>query len=117
MREDRPPQSLGRAKSLRRAMTEPEKRLWHLLRAKRMQSLKFRRQVPVGPYIADFLCHSKMVIAEADGSQHAESARDMKRDAYLAAKGFQILRFWNDDILRRPKEVVDTIAARCGLNW
>ena len=82
-----------------------------------MQSLKFRRQAPVGPFIADFLCYSKMLVVEADGSQHADSAHDSKRDDYLASEGFQVLRFWNDDILRRPQEVIDTIAARCGLAW
>src|SRR6185312_3184456 len=84
------------AKTLRHAMTEAELYLWQLLRSRQISDLKFRRQVPVGPWIADFVCFEHMLIVEADGSQHAESRRDEIRDADLRRRGFRILRFWNN---------------------
>ena len=77
----------------RRTPTEAELRLWRLLRDQRLSGLKFRRQVPIGPYIVDFLCVSAQLIVEADGSQHGESMRDERRDAYLARQGWAVLRF------------------------
>ena len=82
---------------------------------RRLVSLKFRRQVPIGPYIVDFLCVRARLIVEADGSQHGESIRDESRDAYLACQGWTALRFWNHDILRSRESVIDTILARAGL--
>jgi very-short-patch-repair endonuclease len=79
--------------------------------------LKFRRQVPIDRYIVDFVCFEHRLIVEADGSQRAENTRDEMRDAFLAGQGFQILRFWNHDILTNPRMVADTILARCGLPW
>ena len=99
----------------RRALTEAELRLWRLLRDLRLSGLKFRRQVPIGPYIVDFLCVRARLIVEADGSQHGESIRDERRDAYLARQGWAVLRFWNHDILRNRESVIDTILARAGL--
>ena len=101
----------------RRAPTEAELRLWRLLRDRRLSGLKFRRQVPIGPYIVDFLCVSARLIVEADGSQHGESIRDERRDAYLARQGWVVLRFWNHDIVRNRESVIDTILARAGLPW
>jgi very-short-patch-repair endonuclease len=102
---------------MRRAPTEAELRLWRLLRDRRLSRLKFRRQVPIGPYIVDFLCVSAQLIVEADGSQHGESVRDERRDADLARRGWAVLRFWNHDILRNRESVIDTILARAGLPW
>ena len=102
---------------MRSAMTEPEKRLWSMLRDRRLQGLKFRRQVPVGPYIVDFLCVEKMLVVEADGSHHADSGHDQKRDEWLREQGYQVVRFWNTDILKEREVVLDTIAAACGLPW
>ena len=65
--------SLGQAKALRRKMTDAEQRLWYLLRAHRFAGHKFKRQVPIGPYIVDFACLNRKVILEVDGGQHAES--------------------------------------------
>src|SRR5271166_6596928 len=90
----------GLARAMRGAPTDAERRLWRLLRDRRLGCLKFRRQVPVGPYIVDFLCVGARVIVEADGSQHADNARDEVRDAYLAREGWKVLRFWNHDLLR-----------------
>ena len=80
----------GRARAMRRAPTDAERRLWRLLRDRRLSGLKFRRQVPVGPYIVDFLCVGARLIVEADGSQHAENSRDKVRDAYLARQGWKV---------------------------
>ncbi|MEX0406683.1 endonuclease domain-containing protein [Aquibium sp. LZ166] len=99
------------ARHLRRAMTEAEDRLWQELRGRRLDGIKFRRQVPVGRYVADFLCAEAMLIVEVDGSQHAESVRDIERDSDLKRRGFRVLRFWNDDVLRDMNAVCDTIIA------
>ena len=102
---------------MRRAPAEAELRLWRLLRARRLSGFEFRRQVPIGPYVVDFLCVSARLIVEADGSQHGESIRDERRDADLAGQGWAVLRFWNHDILRNRESVIDTILARTGLPW
>ena len=74
-------------------------------------AFKFRRQVPVGPYIVDFLCVGAKLIVEADGSQHAESLRDRVRDAYLESQGWKVLRFWNNEVLQNREGVLETILA------
>ncbi len=86
------------AKHLRKNMTEVEKKLWQELRAKRFEGFKFRRQVPIGNYIVDFICHEHKLILELDGSQHEGSNYDVKRDHYLKTEGFRVLRFWNIDV-------------------
>ncbi len=86
------------AKQLRRNMTDVEVKLWNALRGRRFENYKFRRQVPIGKYIADFVCFEKRLIVELDGSQHQESNHDEIRDAWLKAQNFRILRFWNIDI-------------------
>ncbi|MBV8105280.1 MAG: endonuclease domain-containing protein [Hyphomicrobiales bacterium] len=107
----------ARARAMRRAPTEAELRLWRLLRDRRLSGLKSRRQVPIGPYILDFLCVSARLNVEADGSQHGESIRDERRDAYLAHQGWAVLRFWNHEILCNRESTIDTILARAGLPW
>ncbi len=92
-------------------MTEAEERLWRELRGRRLNGIKFRRQVPLGPFVADFLCAEAMLIVEIDGSQHADSDYDRQRDAELKERGFRVLRFWNDDVLREVDSVCDTIIA------
>ena len=99
------------ARSLRREMTEAEDRLWHEFRSRRRDRIKFRRQVPIGKYVADFVCLEARLIVEIDGSQHADSAHDVLRDADLKSRGFRVLRFWNDDVLRDLNGVCDTIIA------
>ena len=86
------------AKQLRSNMTDVETKLWQQLRAKRFEDYKFRRQVPIGPYIVDFICFEKRLIIELDGSQHEGSTYDMKRDAWLRSQDFRVLRFWNNDV-------------------
>ncbi|MBV9636836.1 MAG: endonuclease domain-containing protein [Methylobacteriaceae bacterium] len=97
--------------------TEAERALWRLLRGRRRSGLKFRRQVPIGPYIVDFLCLERRLIVEADGGQHGESVRDATRDADPAAEGWQVIRFWNHEIFLSKDMVLDTILARAGLPW
>ncbi len=92
-------------------MTEAEDRLWRELRGRRLDHIKFRRQVPIGRYVADFACLEAKLIVEIDGSQHAESAHDDLRKADLQARGFRVLRFWNDEVLRELDSVCDTIIA------
>ena len=100
---------LARAKWMRLNPTEAEKRLWGILRAKRMIGNKFRRQVIIDRYIVDFVNFDHRLIVEADGSQHAESDYDKRRDAYLKRQGFKVLRFWNSDILKDGDSVAETI--------
>src|SRR5581483_10061396 len=92
------PRTRERARALRRESTNAERIIWSALRAHRMDGAAFRRQVPVGPYIVDFLCHAAKLIIEVDGGQHFESVnqeRDERRTAFLAGKGFRVLRFNN----------------------
>ena len=108
---------LGFARSMRAESTDAEARLWRLLRGRRLAELKFRREVPIGKYIVDFVCFEHRLIVEADGSRHAEIAHDQVRDRWLEAQGFTIVRFWNAEILKTPQVVQDTILARAGLPW
>jgi very-short-patch-repair endonuclease len=101
--------SLAQAKQLRGNMTDAERRLWYWLRAHRFDGFKFKRQVPVGPYIVDFACLGKKLVVEVDGGQHANSPRDIVRDRYLEGEGFRILRFWNNDVLQNTRGVLETI--------
>jgi 2-isopropylmalate synthase len=101
----------SRARTMRGAPTDTELRLWRLLRDRRLNGIKFRRQVPLGPYIVDFLCVGAKLIVEADGSQHAESHRDMVRDTYLESHGWKVLRFWNNEELQNREGVLETILA------
>jgi very-short-patch-repair endonuclease len=117
MRSDVPISAKSRARAMRAEPTDAERQLWYALRDRRMQALKFRRQAPVGPYIVDFLCIAHRLVVEADGSQHAESRRDVVRDERLAREGYTILHFSNRDILTARETVLATIAATCGLPW
>ena len=98
------------ARTLRRNMTDAEQRLWYHLRAHRFDGEKFRRQQPIGGYVVDFVHFGGRVIVEADGSQHGDE-RDQRRDAWLNAQGFTVLRFWNNDILRDTDAVLASIWA------
>ncbi|WP_373489510.1 endonuclease domain-containing protein [Blastomonas sp.] len=102
-------QTLGRAQALRREPTDAECKLWAILRAGQLNGAKFRRQQPIGPFIVDFVCQKHRLIIEADGGQHCDSEPDLKRDAYLRAKGHRVLRFWNSDILGDTEAVGEEI--------
>ena len=106
-----PPEKRAFARGLRRAATEAEDRLWQALRDRRLDGLKFRRQVSIPPYTVDFLCADARLIVEIDGSQHGGSLSDAARTAFLNGHGFRVLRFWNDEVLREMTSVCDTIIA------
>lgn len=104
--------SLGNAKRLRRELTNGERVLWKKLRARRFHGLKFRRQVPLGPYIVDFLCAEKKLIIEIDGDSHflpGAQERDRKREEYLKRYGFVFLRFSNYQTVRSVDSVLEGI--------
>jgi very-short-patch-repair endonuclease len=104
--------SLNKAKALRRKQTDAEQRLWYHLRAHRFMGLKFKRQKPMGRYIADFVCIEHRLIIELDGGQHAEKvAYDGQRDAWLRSQGYTILRFWNNDVMQQLDSVLERIAS------
>ncbi|WP_425051563.1 endonuclease domain-containing protein [Psychromarinibacter sp. S121] len=102
----------ARAKQLRSNMTEAEKRLWHHLRAHRFFGLSVRRQAPIGPYIVDFLIPAQKLVIEVDGGQHADNPQDATRDAYLAARGYTVLRYWNPDVLGNLQGVLEDLRRR-----
>jgi very-short-patch-repair endonuclease len=98
-----------RARALRNNPTTHERKLWTLLSRLRP---KFTRQLPVGPYYADFACRQAKLIVELDGSQHAESERDQRRDEFLREEGWSIVRIWNNDLDGNPDGVFQTIVNR-----
>ncbi len=110
-----PASNRSNARKMRKVMTQAELRLWNELRAHRLMSLGFRRQLPVAGYIVDFACPENKIIIEVDGSQHADASADVVRDAKLNALGWTVLRFWNDDILRDIDNVCQHIAIVAGV--
>jgi very-short-patch-repair endonuclease len=101
-----------RARRLRKSMTDAERVLWRYLRLRQLDGHKFRRQVPIGPYIADFVCLKAMLLIEVDGGQHADAViYDSARDEFMRGQGYRILRFWNNDVLGNPEGVWDSIAS------
>ena len=90
-----------RAKDLRHTAPYPEKLLWGVLRGRRLQGLKFRRQVPIDAYIVDFLCHEYLLIVELDGESHRDRGlADQQREAKLRSLGYDVLRISNDDVIQ-----------------
>ena len=104
--------ALGLARAMRRNPTDAERELWRLLRNKRLAGWKFKRQQQLGPYIVDLVCFGSRLIIEADGSQHLDNPKDAERDAWLGTQGFDVLRFWNNDIVTRPEGVLTAILAK-----
>jgi len=102
------------ARRLRHNLTAAERRLWRSLRTFELKGTHFRRQVPIGSYVADFACMAAKLIIEIDGSQHGEAvnkARDDVRTRWLEGEGYRVLRFWNNDIVQNPQGVLDVIYA------
>ncbi|TWS96183.1 endonuclease domain-containing protein [Reyranella sp. CPCC 100927] len=99
------------ARNLRRHSTDAERHLWKRLRRRQLSGYRFRRQVPIGTYVADFACLERSLVVELDGSQHAdrEVAHDRTRDDYLERRGFRVLRFWNNDVSHRLDDVIEII--------
>jgi len=99
-----------RARELRRSPTHIERLLWNRLRFWQIDGFKFRRQQPLGNYIADFVCFERRLIVEIDGGQHAAKKEyDAKRDSWLHDQGFIVLRFWNSDIVENMEGVLQSI--------
>ncbi|KTD57212.1 endonuclease domain-containing protein [Legionella shakespearei] len=99
-----------RAKLLRQNTTDAEQHLWFYLRAHRLQGYKFKRQVPIGNYIIDFICTQRKLIVELDGGQHILNKEyDEERTSYLNSLGYIVLRFWNDEVLLNIENVLESI--------
>ena len=101
----------ARARWPRREETDAEAQLWKRLSGRELGGYKFVRQVPLGPYVVDFLCRSKRLVVELDGEQHADNLRDKVRTALLNREGYSVLRFWNHEVLRERGAVLDAILA------
>jgi very-short-patch-repair endonuclease len=97
------------ARALRRNATEAEKIMWRLLRDRRLDGVKFRRQVPIGPFVADFASIEHRLIVEVDGGQHADSKSDTRRTNFLTRSGWRVIRFWNNDVTRNREGVWESI--------
>ncbi|MBF0484264.1 MAG: endonuclease domain-containing protein [Candidatus Omnitrophica bacterium] len=96
------------AQRLRNELTEAEKHLWLALRSKGM-GVKFRRQAVIGKYIVDFVCFEKKIVVEVDGGQHSQNEDDITRDAWLRSQGFEVIRFWNNEVLENLDGVFQKI--------
>src|SRR5262245_8974510 len=100
------------ARQLRRNQTDVERKLWYALRNRRFAGFKFRRQQPVGPYVADFVCFEKKLIIELDGSKHGRDQNTelhARRTARLQQDGFHVMRFWNVELIQSFDSVLDAI--------
>ena len=100
------------ARDLRRRQTPAEVHLWRLLRNRRLWGFKFRRQEPAGPFVLDFYCPEARLAVELDGGGHNEPyqrARDRRRSLALSGLGIRVVRFWNDEVLDKPDDVVQEI--------
>ncbi|MBI5359191.1 MAG: endonuclease domain-containing protein [Planctomycetes bacterium] len=99
------------ARKLRKELTPAEKLVWQHLRRKQLLGLKFRRQAPIGKYIVDFACFEKRLVIEIDGGQHAEDIKekDEERDEFLRQQGFKVFRFWNVDVYKNIRGVLESV--------
>ena len=108
--DHQPSGTIDRARQLRRDSTEVEKILWRALREK-LPSAKWRRQMPIGPYFADFASFSGRLVVELDGGQHADASEyDRARTRLIEGQRYRVLRFWNNDVTERMDGVLETIA-------
>lgn len=104
------------AKQLRQSQTDAERALWFKLRAGRLQGLKFKRQVPKGDYVVDFVCEAQRLVIELDGGQHGEEANknyDEQRTLFLRQQSYEVVRFWNNDVLNNMDGVLTAILEKC----
>ena len=99
------------ARRLRNNLTESEKHLWYMLRLENL-GVKFCRQGVIGRYVVDFVCYERRLIIEVDGGQHAQSQADKVPDRWLRGEGFEVLRFWNNDVLSNRDGVLEKIVER-----
>jgi very-short-patch-repair endonuclease len=98
-----------KARELRASSTDVERRLWAVLRGRRLRGYKFRRQRPIGRFIVDFACIERRLMIEADGGQHADDPTDAHRTAWLQRNGWRVIRFWNNDILTNTEGVLEAV--------
>jgi very-short-patch-repair endonuclease len=109
-------ESIAKARELRRNSTTPEALVWSVLRAGRLGGLKFRRQHPIGPFVADFYCHAARLIVEIDGMSHDDrGAYDQRRTEYLEESGLKVVRVMNDDVFADLEAVARYIAHEAGV--
>jgi very-short-patch-repair endonuclease len=102
--------AIAHARELRKHMTDAERCLWRELKQRQIGGVKFRRQQPIGPFIADFVCFERRIVVEIDGGQHAERvAYDVARTRWLERQGYCVLRYWNNDVLTKTHAVADQI--------
>ncbi len=102
----------GSARRLRREMTTAERKFWYAVRGSRLGGFLFRRQTPIAGYIVDFVCHERRLIVEIDGATHStdmELASDRARTARVQREGYDLIRYWNDDILRNLPMILDQL--------
>ena len=104
-------QKTERARQLRKVDNEAEEVMWHEVRGRRLNGYKFVRQLPIGPFFADFACREKNLVVEIAGSQHAGSARDRFRDETMNSNGWSVLRLWHTDVLKDRAGALDVIVA------
>lgn len=98
------------ARKLRKQQTPQEIKMWARLRGRQFQDYKFRRQVPIGPYVADFYCAEKKMIIEVDGGHHMQQKTlDQQREDFLKGQGYRVLRFWNSEVEKNLAGVFETI--------
>ena len=100
------------ARSLRRNITDAERKLWYAIRKRQLDGAKFRRQAPVGDYVVDFICVERRLIIELDGGQHNEPSKrsaDEQRTRWLNCQGYHVLRFWNFQVLEEFDDVLECI--------
>ena len=114
MRKPVSPKLRQYARNMRKEPTDAEAVLWNILRDKKLEGMRFRRQHPIENYIVDFICLEERLIVEVDGSQHAENAYDEKRDVNLQELGFTVLRFWNDEIIKNSDDMAQMILTKAG---
>ena len=100
----------ARSRELRLNATDAERKLWAQLSARKVSDIRFNRQFPIGPFICDFVSRTAKLVIEVDGGQHAvDVEKDEARTAYLQSQGYQVIRFWNNDVLERIEGVVGEI--------
>src|SRR5262245_48292532 len=101
------PTSRDRARHLRRDQTDAERKLWARLRDRQLFGAKFRRQHPIGRFVADFCCAERLLVVELDGGQHAtQREADRRRSDFFAAKGYRVIRFWDHEVLQEADAVL-----------
>lgn len=100
---------MNRAQNLQKNAADAEKRLWQALRNRKLANARFHRRHTLGRFVVDFVCLDHRLVVELEGGQHAGSAEDRSRDAWLSGKGYHVLRFWNNEVLTSEQEVITRI--------